>query len=87
MTVEVFTGPVALGVLGRAVAARTYLRHRRAGMVRLAPIARLRPALELHGLDVRPGDDEITAGTTRMVSVVIEPPDGLDKMRTATIPV
>ena len=28
-------------------------------MVRFAPVVRLRPDLELHGLDVRPGDDDV----------------------------
>ena len=43
----------------RACRRGTDLRDRRAGMVRLAPVARLRAALELHRLDVRPGDDEV----------------------------
>ena len=64
VTVEVFAGAVAL----RALAARTYLRDGVARMVRLAPVAGLRPALELHGRDVRPGNDE-GPRTRRMVSV------------------
>jgi hypothetical protein len=42
----------------------------RAAMVRFAPVVRLRPDLGLHGLDVRPGDDDV-AFNARMVSVVI----------------
>jgi hypothetical protein len=43
-------------------------------MMRLAPVARLGAALELHRLDVRPGDDEVAPLTSRMVSVVIALP-------------
>jgi hypothetical protein len=45
--------------VGRAFAPGTYLGDRRAGMMRLAPVLGLAPRLELHRLNVRPGDDEV----------------------------
>jgi len=43
----------------RALAARSDLGDRRAGMMRLAPVACLAAAFEFHRLDVWTGDDEV----------------------------
>jgi hypothetical protein len=45
----------------RSLAAGANLRDRRAGMVRLAPVAGLGAGLELHRLDVGTADDEIAS--------------------------
>ena len=63
----------------RSLAAGANLRDRRARMVRLAPVSRLAPALELHRLGVGAGDNEVTANDPHGERGHRDPPMGSTK--------